>query len=291
MEWIGSGSLFKEEQMAGDWIKMRGGLIDVPEVVAMSRTLQTNKDFMAWLAPSSATAATCVSSAALRCVTCALLLRVWSTSREHGKFDGDDLLLPHNRLSDLDQFAGAPGVGEAMKKVGWATSKGGVTLPNFKKYNVPLTPAERQKHYRERVTPALRTPRNGGATNPLPEKSREEKREDKDACWARTCEAYDKRLGREAVAGEIDKLGKIVNDLESNPVVIDGTAQDPFDFAILCMGELPPDATRPHQYLSTVIDRCRRDHAPPGRAPLSTPAAPNVNAIAERLKSLSGTAK
>ena len=99
------------------------------------------------------------SDHALRCVTTALLMRVWSLSREHGKFVGDDLVLEHSAVADLDQMAGAPGVGEAMKSVGWALEQRGVTLPNFKEFNVPMSPAEKQREYRDRqkrgVTAAL----------------------------------------------------------------------------------------------------------------------------------------
>ena len=169
--------------MAGDWIKMRGALLDHPKVIAIAKRLQANNEFRHWLTPGGATTSgQIVSPVALRCVTTALLMRVWSGAREHGKFVEDDLVLPFSDLADLDEIAGAPGVGEAMAYVEWAIETNGVTLPNFKEFNVPMTNAEKQKEYRER---------KNGVTGPLPyegnenqsivttreEKSREELKE------------------------------------------------------------------------------------------------------------------
>jgi hypothetical protein len=160
--------------VAGDWIKMRGALLDHPKVVAMTRVLHENREFREWLTPggSSEMNGRIVSIAASRAVTTALLLRAWSAAREHGKFDGDDLWLEHSWIEDLDQLAGAPGVGLAMEAVGWAQghpTKKGVILPNFKEFNVPMTEAERAKSYRERkretITKPSRTHRDENTRN------------------------------------------------------------------------------------------------------------------------------
>ncbi len=163
--------------MAGDWIKMRGALTEHPKVIAMSRLLAKSREFRDWLTPGGGGPMNgqIVSQDALRCVTCALLLRVWSRSREHGQFDGDDLILRHNSVSDIDQMAGAPGVGKAMATIGWVVDLDdgiGVSLPNFKEYNVPMTSAEKQKEYRKRVTGAL--PYDGNNSVTRGEESREE---------------------------------------------------------------------------------------------------------------------
>lgn len=123
-----------------------------------------------------------VSVSALRCVTTALLMRVWSGAREHGKFVDDDLVLPFSDLADLDEMAGAPGVGAAMAHVEWAVEANGVTLPNFKEFNVPMTPAEKQQEYRNRkngVTKSLPSEGNVNAESVTTreEKSREEVKE------------------------------------------------------------------------------------------------------------------
>lgn len=146
--------------MADSWIKMRGALTEHPKVIALTRFLLDQRGFREWLTPggSGAMNGQIVSDEALRCVTCALLLRVWSRSREHGKFDGNDLLLPHNTLEDLDQMACAPFMGEGMASVGWAveTEENGVILPNFKEYNIDPAEqkkqqnAERQRRFREK---------------------------------------------------------------------------------------------------------------------------------------------
>jgi hypothetical protein len=141
--------------VAGDWIKMRGALLDHPKVIAMTRALQETEEFRDWMTPGGGGPMNgkIVSDVASRAVTTALLLRAWSSAREHGKFEGDDLWLEHSWVEDLDQLAGAPGVGLAMESVGWVMchpTKKGVILPNFKEFNVPMTEAERAKTYRDR---------------------------------------------------------------------------------------------------------------------------------------------
>lgn len=155
--------------MAGDWIKMRGALLDHPKVIAMTRELLEVREFRDWLTPGGGGVMNgqIVSDPASRAVTTSCLLRAWSSAREHGKFDGEDLWLPHSEVDDIDQIAGAPGVGAAMEAVGWLKphpSGKGVILPNFKEFNVPMTEAERAKSYRERrkrgVTEPSRTHRD-----------------------------------------------------------------------------------------------------------------------------------
>jgi hypothetical protein len=156
--------------MAGDWIKMRGALLDHPKVIAISRSLHCSKQFRDWLTPGGGGEGNgqILSDSALRCVTTALLMRVWSVAREHGKFSGDDLVLEHSELVDIDQMAGAPGVGQAMQSVRWAIVRRGVILPNFKEFNVPMTAAEKQREYRIRHGKG-----NGAVTETLPSEGNE----------------------------------------------------------------------------------------------------------------------
>lgn len=153
--------------MAGDWIKMRGALLNHPKVIAITRALHANREFRDWLTPGGGGAMNgqIVSVSASRCVTVALLMRVWSSAREHGKFQDDDLILPYSEIADLDEMAGAPGVGDAMESVDWALPVNGVTLPNFKEFNVPMTEAERAKSYRERNKNVTQESRKGGDEN------------------------------------------------------------------------------------------------------------------------------
>lgn len=176
--------------MAGDWIKMRGLLLQHPKLIALSRRLHEEPEFREWLTPGGGGPMNgqIVSDEALRCVTCALLMRVWSASREFGKNVEDDLLLPHMSIADLDVMASCPGFGAAMESVGWAsesTEPAGVILPNFKQHNVPMTPAERQSEHRRNanvtrgaqraVTETLREPRNKRVTR------EEERREEENS--------------------------------------------------------------------------------------------------------------
>lgn len=141
--------------MAGDWIKWRKDLLQVPEVILMARVLQENHAFREWLTPGGGGNEQIVSSPALRAVTAALLGVTWASSREHGVFVGNDLLIPGFEVDDLDGFTGVVGFGHAMAEVGWALDDdkhGGVILPDFIKYNVPMSNAERQKKHRKTVT-------------------------------------------------------------------------------------------------------------------------------------------
>jgi len=158
--------------MAGDWIKMRGGLFSSPKLIAMSHRLSKSPQFREWLIPGggSQTNGQQVSDHALRCVTGALLTVTWSWSRAFGEeLQNGDCLLCHVAVKDIDGIAGAPGVGEAMAHVGWAFDSDkppGVILPKFfLEYNVPLSNAEKQRAYREREK------RKASVTKPLPTRS------------------------------------------------------------------------------------------------------------------------
>lgn len=168
--------------MAGDWIKMRGGLFSSPKLIAMSRHLHDQREFRDWLTPGGGGPMNgqIVSDHALRCVTGALLCVTWSWSREFGKeLPNGDCLLERIGLPDIDGIGGAPGLGDAMGYVEWAIESDdpdGVILPKFFcNHNVPLSSAEKQRAYRERkkqipdVTEALPTKSNKTVT-------REEKR-------------------------------------------------------------------------------------------------------------------
>jgi len=161
------------------WIKMRSEILRSPRLVAIARLLGRSQGFRAWLFPKGGNG---ISESALRCVTGALLMRVWSDARSFGNFDGDDLFVPHFSIPDIDLWADAPGVGKAMLAVGWLQvrdsdgEQNGLVFPNFRQYNAPLEPAEKQSNYRKRkkesVTKVL--PSGGNAALPL-EKRREEK--------------------------------------------------------------------------------------------------------------------
>lgn len=79
-----------------------------------------------------------------------------------GKFSGDDLLLPHATLEDVDGMADIAGFGDAMYAVEWAIeTPQGVVFPGFAENNVPADSAERQRAYRERKRDAaLHSSRN-----------------------------------------------------------------------------------------------------------------------------------
>lgn len=162
---------------------MRGTLMTHPKVVAIARHLKTDALFAAWCSPGdpAVPAPSCdlpslvvdadlagalgetplaghvtVCHAMSRGLRDEVVLRValggllvfWSAARAHGRWDGDDLRLDHSSTSDVDQISGVPGLGHAMKEVGWLTNGDGLTLRNFKEFNVPKTDAERQAEKR-----------------------------------------------------------------------------------------------------------------------------------------------
>lgn len=158
----------------------------------MTLRLQANEEFQGWLGVDGGI----ISKAASRLVTLAILTVVWSAAREHGRFVGVDLVLEKCDLGALDSMAAVPGVGCAMTDAGWAVwdqAADTVTLPNFKRYNVPMTQAERAKQYRSR---RRQEPQNN-PSRPVtprhaPSRSREEKsREEDSARFARGAPAPD----------------------------------------------------------------------------------------------------
>lgn len=136
--------------MANDWIKARGHLTEHPKVMAIAKFLRSDAKFMEWAGNPSRNASHYIAAAAL--------LRVWSAAREHGVFSGQNLVLHHSNIEDLDTFGGVPSVGEAMKSVEWAIQQDGVTLPRFDSWNAPRSAAERSADYRSRHKTSSRKP-------------------------------------------------------------------------------------------------------------------------------------
>ncbi len=132
--------------MAGDWIKMRVWLRRDPRVASMADFLATDRRFMDHI--TDPVRQSCNSSVyehitrdITRAITVAALLEVWGVARERGDRDGDDLLLKHCDIGNLDAICSTPGFGDALEFVDWvtqesATDKKGrkvsyVRFPNF----------------------------------------------------------------------------------------------------------------------------------------------------------------
>jgi len=184
--------------MAGDWIKMRVGLVAHPRTMRIAECLLESADYLEWSClsygvqgypPPSESSLRRERHAALRVtryVTVAALLRFWGYANEHAKGDHIAALWPE----DLDEITGVPGFSEAIEAAGWAefdAKNGGLTMPNFEEHNTSATErtssaAERQKRYRERQK-AAREGQDSDVTRdvtvtPREEKRREEKKED-----------------------------------------------------------------------------------------------------------------
>jgi hypothetical protein len=149
--------------MAGDWIKMRLNLVTHPKVMRVAQALVENRDYrewsgLHWVIPSEDERQARYDALRItRYVTVTALLRWWGYANEHIEDETIVGLWP----DDIDQIAGVPGFCEAIEGVGWIeidVKAGSVRVPNFNKYNVQapnrglsMTPAERQKAYRERL--------------------------------------------------------------------------------------------------------------------------------------------
>jgi len=137
---------------------MRPALLTSPKVNGIARFLESNREVSRVLSTGfSGEMNEIVTRNVMRYVTVTALLCVWGAANEHtsnGVFKNAD-------LSDVDDMAGIPGFGAAMRSVGWLEfdeSEQTVTLPNFNEYNTSgasrstraKSAAQRQKEYRER---------------------------------------------------------------------------------------------------------------------------------------------
>lgn len=147
--------------MAGDWIKMRTGLLTNPKVIRMSRLLATNPFFMDWW--TRGTSVNCDATVYEVCdvtvvtrVTVGSLLSVWASVNECAGADG---FVRGITLFEVDEMAGVPGFGDAMAAIGWVEeTPEGLVFPNFSEHNTTgkersssaKTGAQRTKEWRER---------------------------------------------------------------------------------------------------------------------------------------------
>lgn len=175
--------------MAGDWIKMRAGLLTHPKVIGMVKHLQDSGAFfnfvchdevtggaLAGFEPDPKCVTDFVTRNALRYITVSGLLALWSAARLHSNSGCLCGLL----IEDLDEMAGIPSFGFALESVGWAKydkKLKGVVLPNFLEWNdqthkdSPKSNAERQKAFRERKKTTVT---NSNESNDRVEESRVE---------------------------------------------------------------------------------------------------------------------
>lgn len=191
--------------MAGDWIKMRGGLLRNPKVIRMARVLLQQPAFREWFgvtrdalrdvtcdvtqrddSTSSVTARDARYVSVVTMVAVGALLATWSSVNENVS---DDATMRDATLFEIDAIAGVPGFGEALASVGWIEvlpNEEGLFFPNFHEYNTvgkqrsagAKTGAERSREYRDRKKNKTVTSRDVTKTvtrDPREEKSREER--------------------------------------------------------------------------------------------------------------------
>jgi len=147
--------------MAGDWIKMRSGLLTNPKVIRMARMLAQDRFFMEWW--TRGTNKQCDTTVYELCdvtvvtrVTVGSLLSVWAAVNECASQDG---FIKGSTLFEVDEMAGVPGFGAAMNAIGWVEEvEDGLLFPNFHEHNTvgkerssgAKTGAQRTKEWREK---------------------------------------------------------------------------------------------------------------------------------------------
>ena len=219
--------------MAGDWIKMRVGIVQHPRVIALSEALSYDGDYQDWsglhgFVPSVGGTKQefddCVTQAlrVTRYVSVTALLRFWGYANEHSK----DEFIPALRIQDIDEIVQVPGFGLALQSVGWVIyneERKGVFLPNFSEHNATAsdrTSAARQKRYRESKKSV--TDSNGVTSNVTrnvtvtdrEEKRREEKINKKNTLSGKPDDA--RQLAKELIDFLNAKAGKAFRHTDAN---------------------------------------------------------------------------
>lgn len=179
--------------MAGDWIKMRTGLLTNPKVIRMARLLAENEHFMGWW--TRGTKVSCDETVYELCdvtvvtrVTVGSLLSVWGAVNDCASQEG---FVKGISLFEVDEMAGVPGFGAAMCAVGWVEeTENGLVFPNFHEHNTvekqrstgAKTGSQRTKEYRERKKAAASVTSDVTVTSQRDhreEKRREEEKKEK----------------------------------------------------------------------------------------------------------------
>ena len=142
--------------MAGDWVKMRSNLDTHPKVVAIACDLETSE---------------------LHVV--GMLWKVWTWADQHS-LDGNAICVTE---SFLNRITGNANFSTALRKVGWLDGNDGeLTFPRFSEHNGKTAKSRsetalRVNKHRSEVKQKCNAPT---VTNALPEKRREEKKEEKE---------------------------------------------------------------------------------------------------------------
>jgi len=142
--------------MAGDWIKTEHTLPDKPEVIRMAAMLEIDQDAVT-----------------------GKLLRIWIWA-DQNSVSGENIPVT---TAFLDRLVDCKGFTAAMVAVGWlAGGHGDFTLPNFSRHNGASAKARAETNRRVAKTRSIKKSTAEKVAekvlqNPLPEKSREEKKE------------------------------------------------------------------------------------------------------------------
>lgn len=189
--------------MSGEWIKMRGSLLNNPKVIRIARTLIQDAEFMAWYfgdvrqarherdVTSNEPHFSDVTERGLDFIppvtriTVGALLPLWSAVNECAGTNG---VLKATDLFEIDTMCGVPGMGYALVKVGWIEvlpNENAVRFLNFHEHNTvgrerstsAKTNAERQAEHRAKKK--AEAEKNNGESNDrsnVTSNRREEKR-------------------------------------------------------------------------------------------------------------------
>ncbi len=118
--------------MGADAIEMRPALLHSPRVRRMVEFLRSHDPFLRW-----ADLAEGGSEELLARAVVSSLMLVWATARVLAP----DGLFAGGSLQEIDRIAGTPGIGLAMRHVGWLeVDLLGVKFPNFREHNPAAGP-------------------------------------------------------------------------------------------------------------------------------------------------------
>jgi hypothetical protein len=158
--------------MAGEWIKMRAGLLNCPKVAAIARAVGA----------AGGPVYSALPRQSLRLMTIGGLHAVWSAVNEHTSAG----VMVNAHPEDLDDIAGLAGFGDALAAAGWLVVDAGaktLTFPNFDQWNTcgkDVTAAERMRKHRAKqaVTRNDRNVTHNGYADVTVDKTRQDKTRD-----------------------------------------------------------------------------------------------------------------
>lgn len=135
----------------------------------------------------------------------------------------------------------------------------------------------------------LKNPKKSKIIPPLHKQEQEQEQEqeqtqgeaaavsDDDRDWKNMVKAIESRLAQSIPVGEIDRLKRIVVDVDQTPLVVDGETKTTVETVLAAIGQIGPDVRNWPRYLSSIINNHRNSGTFPGDK--KSPAKPSSNGV------------